>query len=365
MFILNLNLRSPRTIALAALLAALLVLVALLQVVRVETYARATLVTGSWGAGDGQFGQGRGADGKPYGPRSFALAGDGSLLVADTFNGRLLRFDPSGSQVAAIPAADGKGIQLQGIDDLALDQEGNTYLVDNRRGTLFKLDPQGKVLAEIRIGPVKPGPQVFLAERVQVDRSGNIYLGEVFFDDEQYTRRIRRLEAGGSREVKVNSYAVKPDGTLTIDGDSLIPSEVNSFALDADGNIYVEIRGSTEFGREIRVYSPHGKERNRFSVRSEEFLRESSIAGIDGSGAIYLTRNVGFGNGAISKYDRRGNLLGEIHVAPETGPRSLVSVRVDGAGNVVVLSASDQALRLDRYSLSRRWELRTRIPLGR
>lgn len=365
MFILNLNLRSPRTIAAAAALFALLVMAVTLRVVWTETYSQATLVTGSWGKADGQFGQGKGADGQLYGPRSFALAGDGSVLVADTFNGRLLRFDPSGSRVAEISAVDGKGAGLQGIDDLTLDQAGNVYLVDNRRGSLFKLDPQGKVLAEIRIGPAKSGAQVFLTERVQVDRSGNIYLSEIFFDDQQYTRRIRRLEAGVSKEVKVNSHVMKPDGTMATDADSLIPGEINSFALDSGGNIYVEIKGSTEFGREIRSYSPRGKERSRFSVQSKEFLRESSIAGIDDKGAVYLTHNVGFANGSVKKYDGRGTLLGEIPVAADSGPRSMVSVRIDGAGNVLILSASNQALHIDKYSRSRRWELRTRIPLGR
>ena len=91
-----LRLRSP--LAVAALGLALLATLglALLRVDTVWVAHSEVVVAGSWGAADGEFGRGAGADGRPRGPQAIAADERGALVVADSLNSRIQIFDPEG-----------------------------------------------------------------------------------------------------------------------------------------------------------------------------------------------------------------------------------------------------------------------------
>ncbi len=91
-----LRLRSP--LALAALGLALLATLglALLRVDTVWVARSEVVVAGDWGAADGEFGRGAGADGRPRGPQAIAADDRGTLVVADSLNSRIQIFDPEG-----------------------------------------------------------------------------------------------------------------------------------------------------------------------------------------------------------------------------------------------------------------------------
>lgn len=91
-----LRLRSP--LAVAALGLALLATLglALLRVDTVWVARSEVVVAGDWGAAEGQFGRGAGADGRPRGPQAIAADERGALVVADSLNFRIQIFDPEG-----------------------------------------------------------------------------------------------------------------------------------------------------------------------------------------------------------------------------------------------------------------------------
>jgi hypothetical protein len=77
-------------VALLALGAGLLIAVGLVRVEVVTERRLVEVARGGWGGGREQFGLLTAETGRLYGPRSFAVAADGSLCVADTYNRRLV-----------------------------------------------------------------------------------------------------------------------------------------------------------------------------------------------------------------------------------------------------------------------------------
>lgn len=105
--LLTLKLRSPLGVALLVLALAVVGSLAAVRVERVWSAAPELVLSGAWGAGDGQFGRATGIDGRTRGPQAFAVDADGNLLVVDSVNHRLQLFDRRGALVAVLPVPDG------------------------------------------------------------------------------------------------------------------------------------------------------------------------------------------------------------------------------------------------------------------
>ena len=100
---------------------------------------------GGKGKGDGQFDF----------PRGIAVDKAGNILVADTSNGRLQKFSPSGIFVSVIGAPGAGPGQFKEPCGMAFDSSGNIYVGDVGNGRVQKLKPDGSFLAEWK-GP-EPG----------------------------------------------------------------------------------------------------------------------------------------------------------------------------------------------------------------
>jgi len=139
----------------------------------------ASMFEGGKGSGKGQFDD----------PLGIAIDVAGNVLVADSRNGRIEKFTPSGTFITSI-GTKGTGYgQLKEPNGIAIDRDGNIYVADAGNHLVLKLGPDGSVIAQWS-GPA-PG---FYAPR-------DIAIGP---DDSLYV-----LDQGHSRIVKM-----APDGNV-------------------------------------------------------------------------------------------------------------------------------------------------------
>jgi sugar lactone lactonase YvrE len=109
--------------------------------------AVAPLVTLRYGTGPGELGLIRLPELPPVGPESFALANDGSVLIADAANERISVFSPDGTyrRTLAVP-----GLAL---GDVIVDAQGRVFAYDQMRRTLHQFDADGTPRAELPLNP--------------------------------------------------------------------------------------------------------------------------------------------------------------------------------------------------------------------
>jgi hypothetical protein len=99
------KLRSPLTAILAFVLVLVVAGPALFRVSATWKGEVEVVLSGDWGRSPGQFGRGIGIDGRPRGPQALAADAAGSIVVADSLNGRIQIFSPGGEllEVFAVP----------------------------------------------------------------------------------------------------------------------------------------------------------------------------------------------------------------------------------------------------------------------
>lgn len=107
------------------------------------------------------------------GPEDMVLAPDGLLYVADTGNGRIVRFDAD----FQITAEFGQGI-LQSPTGLAVDADGVMYITDAAKNTIVILGQDGSLINEFGrpSEPLYGQSREFLPRKIAVDARGNLYI---------------------------------------------------------------------------------------------------------------------------------------------------------------------------------------------
>ncbi|MFD7290792.1 hypothetical protein [Streptomyces sp. NPDC059863] len=160
-------------------------------------------------------------------PTGIAVAPDGSLVVAETGGGRILRID----------AADTVAVLAAGLDhpvDVAFDGEGRCYVSDDRLGAVLRLDNGEAVTVADGLG----APQ-----------------GLVVRDDELFTvetahRRLRSISlvTGESRIDAENLAVGLPPGTTRptprlVPGVPGPPRQFAGLALGPDGSLFLSANG--------------------------------------------------------------------------------------------------------------------------
>lgn len=167
-------------------------------------------------------------------PEGVACQGN-EVMVADTVNGRLVRYTLKGGKIGG-----GNAIKVSQITypiRLHLDSKGDIFVLDGKTRNLYKLDPKGKFL-----GPVKPtglpaGPAPILRS-FALDGKDNIYLLDVFGErvivldkDGKFQRQIAFPKDVGF----ISDLCVGPTGTI--------------YLLDSvDGKLYSVSPGSDKMG---------------------------------------------------------------------------------------------------------------------
>jgi DNA-binding beta-propeller fold protein YncE len=201
-------------------------------------------VIGGLGSEPGRFNQ----------PRDLEVDGQGRVVVMDTLNGRVQRFDPNGKpdlQFGSSGEGDG---QFSSATGLALDGDGNIYVADTWNHRIQKFDSRGKFL--LKWGSFGSRDYQFYGPR-DVEIGPN---NEVFVSDTGnrrilvYDREGKFLRSFG-KEGSRNGEFVEQVG----------------LALDPRGNLYVADTGN----RRVQVFDLNGKFLRTFTVIGwEEYFTE-------------------------------------------------------------------------------------------
>src|SRR5438128_2103651 len=127
---------------------------------------------GGRGAGKGEFDS----------PTGIAVDAIGNILVADTGNGRIEKFSPTGTFLSIIGTKGSGQGQLEQPNGIAIDRVGNIYVADAGNHRVQKLAPDGTLIAEWK------GPDLgfYGPRRIAIGPDDSIYVV-----DQGHTRIVK------------------------------------------------------------------------------------------------------------------------------------------------------------------------------
>jgi uncharacterized protein (TIGR03663 family) len=213
--------------------------------------------------GDGQFQE----------PWGIAVAEDGRVYVADTWNHRVQVFDSGGTFLTkwgAYGQTSDESWLLYGPRDIALDDQGRVFVTDTGNKRIMVYDQDGNYLDQWGSEGIAPG---FFSEPVgiDVDAEGNIYVADT------WNQRIQVFDSDFAYlyEWPVDAWY----------GQSVVNKPY--LALDAEGRVYVtdpEGYLVIAFDGEGELLATFG----RYGFDEGAFTLPTGIA-VDAEGYIYVT----------------------------------------------------------------------------
>jgi len=188
---------------------------------------------GGRGTGKGEFDS----------PTGIAVDASGNVLVADTNNGRIEKFSPSGTFVSPLGSKGTGHGQLGQPNGIAVDRASNIYVAEAGNHRVQKLAPDGTFIAEWK----GPAPGFYGPRRIAIGPDDSIYVVD------QGRTRIAKFSPDG-RVLAVWGTAGSGDGQF---------SDPTSVAVDSTTNkVYV----ADPINRRIQVFDSNGKFLTRWLV---------------------------------------------------------------------------------------------------
>lgn len=199
-------------------------------------------------------------------PTALALDRSGGLLIADTFDHRVLRVQPD---TAAVTVIAGTGVQgfsgdslsataamISAPRGLAVDRSGNIYVSDTGNARVRVIDASAGIISTIAGGgtviPGDGGPAVSAhldPQGLATDSAGNLYIAD------RDNHRIRKVDR---RNGTISTVAGTGVSGLSGDGGPATAARLsypNAVIVDESGDLYV---ADTSNGRIRRVRSATG-----------------------------------------------------------------------------------------------------------
>jgi DNA-binding beta-propeller fold protein YncE len=188
---------------------------------------------GGKGRGNGQFDS----------PIGIAVDSNGNILVADTGNGRIEKFSPTGTFISSMGTKGAGTGQLGDPNGIAIDGAGNIYVADASNHRVEKLTTDGKLIAEWKGSE----PGFYGPRRIAIGPEGSVYVVD------QGHSRIAKLSPDGQ---VLSAWGSKGNG----DGQFDDPAAV---AVDPTANkVYV----ADPLNKRIQVFDASGKFLTKWSV---------------------------------------------------------------------------------------------------
>jgi sugar lactone lactonase YvrE len=191
------------------------------------------MFAGGKGIGKGQFDS----------PVGIVVDGDGNVLVADTDNGRLEKFAPTGTFLSIVGSKAIKHRQLGAPNGLAVDRIGNIYVADASNHCVQKLARDGTFIAEWR----GPAPGFYGPRRIAIGPDDSVYVVD------QGHSRIAKFAPDGR---VLSSWGSRGSGDGQFD-------DPTSVAVDpTTDKVYV----NDPINRRIQVFDSNGKFLSKWPV---------------------------------------------------------------------------------------------------
>ena len=292
----------------------------------------------------------------PYG---IAVDAGGSLYIADTANGRVLKETPSnGSYLESVI-----GSGLSQPTGIAVDGSGNVYIADPGAVQVLAVPwiPGGygtqSIIADFTSGLSNP-------TGVAVDGSGNVYISDTSTNqvleemlnqpgddsgpggNQPPPNQIRRpaiLPNASLNRVKIHSHSQSPINSNTYSQKS-VGSGYNAprgVAVDGSGNVYVADTGNSQ----VVVVSPTGSQSTVANAASNGINQPYGVA-VDAVGNVYIADTLGSPVPRILK--ETPTVSGYVQSTVASGLVNPEGVAVDGSGNVYFTdSGNGHALKVD------------------
>jgi predicted membrane-bound mannosyltransferase/DNA-binding beta-propeller fold protein YncE len=233
----------------------------------------ARLVFGSQGTGPGQFER----------PNGIAIGSDGSVYVADTGNHRIQQFTPDGQFVAAW----GKNSSVeteaglpQGFNEpwgVAIAPDGSIYVADTWNHRVQKLDARGNLVhawglfGQYGTGDVT-GQSAFYGPRdIVVGTDGQVYVTDTG------NKRVQVFDADGR-------FVYQWGGGGVLEG---YLDEPVGIAFGPDGAVYV----ADTWNRRVQVFDQRGNYLRQWPIRGWDtgLADEKPYLDVDADGYVYVT----------------------------------------------------------------------------
>ena len=189
-----------------------------------------------YGSGAGDLGMIREREQPPVGPESFALGADGTILVADVVNQRVVLYSADGAYL--------RSISLPGIalGDVMTDSQGRVYVYDQVRRALHQYDADGTSRSTLDLNPK------------DIDTRGYFHVtgNAVYFADAAVRDVLVAIVQDGALAAPDKSVERRTDG---IHGES---GRIYSMSLDKGQALRLQVRDAAvpAAARELQVPIP-------------------------------------------------------------------------------------------------------------
>ena len=219
--------------------------------------------TGAWGFGGDN---GPATQARLHAPSGLATDNTGNLFIADSGNDRIRRVDPSGTITTVAGTGEtgfsGDGgpavaARLNNPTGIAVDSASNLFIADSWNSRIRRVDPSGTITTVAGTGKVgfsgDGGPAVAARlgypEGVALDGSGNLYVND------RLNQRIRRVDPSGTITTIAGTGKVgfSGDGGPAVQAQFDYPQDV---AVDPLGNLYVADTDNNRIRILTRTTSP-------------------------------------------------------------------------------------------------------------
>ena len=326
---------------------------------RIDLRGNVTTIAGVAGQQGGFAGDGSAAGARLYYPRDVAADGAGNVYVADYFNQRVRKIDPTGT-ITTIAGTGERGYsgdggpaahaQLSSPNGLLVDAAGNVYISDSGNARIRKIDASGTI--ETVAGPGEPGnlgngrPAVYARlgypRGLAMGASGSLFIAESGHDT------VRKISPSGTIEPFGGSgepYDKRDGGPASL-AQFGYPNDI---AADATGNVYVldanQVRRIDPNGMiaAIAGTGEYGHSGDGGPAIAAELQNPTELE-LDAAGNLYLAERFGH---RVRKIDVAGTITtiagtgergfsGDGGAATEAELGSPRSVAADSLGNVYI-----------------------------
>ncbi len=234
-------------------------------------------------------------------PTGICIDGNGNILVADSGNGRIEKFDPTGAFLSSMGTKGSGHGQLGQPNGIAIDRAGNIYVADASNHRVQKLAPDGTLIAEWALGFYGP-------RKIAVGPDDSIYVVD------QGRTRIVKLSPNGQVLTTWGSSG-NGDGQF---------NDHTSVAVDPTTNkVYV---ADPRNGR-IQVFDSNGKFLTKWSIPEWGRPYGFEALAIDSKKGRLYASSANMDN--VLVFDLNGTRIGSVTPKPPEkldGPAALVLV---------------------------------------